>query len=147
MTLMTMENHNDMCRCGHTLLGHVHFNADLGLPDNATTYCGIPNGIGDCECSTYTPTKSPICVCGHGAGFHALDESEKLKCFGTENCDCFGYEWENVRVAKIQDGENSFFTDDLTHPKARNAETFIMPRRAYQAIPATLESQEFFQNA
>ena len=53
MILMTQQNYADVCRCGHTLIAHVHYNGDLGLPGNVTTYCGYPSETGECECPDF----------------------------------------------------------------------------------------------
>lgn len=52
---------------------------------------------------------------------------------------------EKIKVAKIVVGENTYYTDDLNHPKAANAEVIEMTREQYREIPASLEAHEFFK--
>jgi hypothetical protein len=89
MALMTNENYQNPCKCGHSLIAHVHYNGDLGLPDNQTTYCGVPTESGECDCFAFRPAQ--ICKCGHKIGFHC-EEGNQYKCFGEEGCRCAGYE-------------------------------------------------------
>lgn len=40
---------NQLCKCGHIQIGHVHWNGGLGIPEGAPTYCGFEG----CQCGEF----------------------------------------------------------------------------------------------
>lgn len=47
-----------------------------------------------------------------------------------------------IAVVKIEQNGSVFYTDDLLHPLAKNAELVVMKRTDYNAIPATSAGYE-----